>query len=524
MPAMTQARDSNALGPWPAIAGVGLFVLVTHYVGIAAGAPLEFLIIDTGLALVFLMAGSIAWRRRPTSGTGPILVLSAALWSLGSYNPAQAPGLWAVAFAFEGWYDVALAFLAMTFPAAPLNGTGRVVLATLATAFLARSAGRLLLADPPRTYPEAFPDGPVNPFAIFESRGAFEAVEVIGSTVIVVAVIAVAVIAVARLIGSRSLARPVIGPVIVASVVAMTFAAVEAADTASATAFGASLLTIPEGIRGFADWLVPAGRAVVPVAFLIGTLRLRSVHGPMAAVSARLARGEAVEDVDAALAAYIENRELAELLSGQLAELRASRVRLVAAGDEERRRIERALHDGAQQHLTGIAMRLEEARQMPGIRPEGLERKLAGTAAELRDAINELRELARGIHPTILTEAGLQPAIATLARRSPVSVDLHVTLDGRLPLQTEVTAYYVVAEGLTNVARSSRATRAEVTVALRDSGLAIAVHDDGVGGADPDAGSGIAGLRDRVRALNGTFDLVSPPGRGTRMAVWLPCE
>ncbi len=202
----------------------------------------------------------------------------------------------------------------------------------------------------------------------------------------------------------------------------------------------------------------------------------------------------------------------------------ASRARLVAAGDEERRRIERALHDGAQQHLTGIAIRLDEARKMPDIRPAGLEAKLNETASELRDAINELRELARGIHPTILTEAGLQPAIATLARRSPVPVDLHVKLDGRLPVQTEVTAYYVVAEGLTNVARSARATRAEVTVERQDGGLGIGVSDDGVGGADPAGGSGIAGLRDRVRALDGRFHLDSPSGGGTRLEVWLPCE
>jgi signal transduction histidine kinase len=523
MPGMTQDRDLNALGPWPAIAAVGVFVLVTHYVGISAGAPLEFLIIDTGLALVFLVAGGVAWRRRPTSRTGPILVLSAALWSFGSYNPAQVPVLWAVAFAFEGYYDIALGFLALTFPAAALSRTGRVVLTTLTTAFVVRSAGRLLLQDPPRTYPEAFPDGPVNPFAVLENRAAFEAVESVASAVIVVAVIAVAVLAVSRLLRSRSLTRPVIGPVIVASVVAMVFAAVEAGDTAWGTAFGSSLLSIPESLRGIADWLVPAGRALVPIAFLVGTLRLRSAHGPMAAVSARLADGDATEEVDAALAAYIENRELADLLSGQLAELRASRARLVAAGDEERRRIERALHDGAQQHLTGIAMRLEDARRMPDIGTE-LEVKLTETAAELRDAINELRELARGIHPTILTEAGLQPAIATLARRSPVPVDLHVSLDGRVPLQTEVTAYYVVAEGLTNVARSSRATRAEVTVERRDGGLAVGVNDDGVGGADPGVGSGIAGLRDRVRALNGRFHLDSPPGRGTRLDVWLPCE
>ncbi len=524
MPGMTQDRVPSALGPWPAIAGVGLFVLLTHYVGIAAGAPLDFLVIDTGLALVFLVAGAVAWRRRPTSRTGPILVLSAALWSLGSYNPAQVPVVWAVAFAFESYYDVALAFLAMTFPAAALNRTGRVLMMTLVVAFLIRSAGRLLLADPPRTYPLDFPDGPVNPFAILESRAAFEAVETISSAAIVVAVMAVAVLAVSRLVRSRSLARPVIGPLVIASVVAMLFAAVEAADTAWSTAVGTPMLAIPDSVQAVTNWLVPAGRAVVPIAFLIGTLRIRSAGGPMASVSARLADGDAAEDVDAALAAYIENPQLATLLSEQLAELRASRARLVAAGDEERRRIERALHDGAQQHLTGIAIRLDEARKMPDIAPEGLEAKLTETASELRDAINELRELARGIHPTILTEAGLQPAIATLARRSPVPVDLHVTLEGRVPLPTEVTAYYVVAEGLTNVARSARATRAEVTVARQDGGLGIGVSDDGVGGADPAAGSGIAGLRDRVRALNGTFRLDSPSGRGTRLQVWLPCE
>jgi signal transduction histidine kinase len=522
-PMTTSARRSAAVGTWPAVIAAGLFVIVTHYVGIAAGAPLTFLVLDTSLGLLFLVAGAIAWQRRPTSRTGPILVLSAALWSLGSYGPTGFEPVWVIGFAFEGYYDVALALLALTFPAVALGRAGRVAMAVLASAFVVRSAGRLLFLDPPRTYPE-FGGGPTNPFAILESRAAFEAVEVTASAVVLLAVIGVAVLSVRRLAGARALTRAVIGPVMVASVAAMGFAAVEAADTAWSTAVGSSLLIIPEEIRGVTDWLVPAGRAVVPLAFLLGTLRLRSARGPLGAVAARLASGEEPEEVDAALAAYIENRELAELLRPQLAELRASRARLVAAGDAERRRIERALHDGAQQHLTGIAIGLDEARQTDGIAPEGLARRLDETAAELRDAINELRELARGIHPTILAEAGLEPALATLARRSPVPVDLRVDLDGRVPLPTEVTAYYVVAEGLTNVARSARATRAEVTVERRDDGIAVAVRDDGIGGADPADGSGIAGLRDRVRALNGRFRIDSPPGRGTELEVWLPCE
>src|SRR5688572_20799197 len=523
MPAMSPSRASVALGAWPAVLATGLFVLVTHYVHIAAGAPLDFLVLEPSFALLFLVAGAVAWQRRPTSHTGPLLVLSAALWTLGSYAPTGIEPVWALGFAFEGYYDVALALLALTFPADSLAGRARVAWTVLLGAFLVRSGGRLLLSDPPRTYPEFFPDGPTNPFALFESRVAYEVVEVASSVIVLVCVILVAILAAQRMLRTRTLTRAVVGPVLVASVIAMAFGAVEAFDSAWSTAFGGSLLALPAELELLAGWLVPAGRAVVPLAFLLGTLRLRAPGGPLATISSRLAQGDAPEEVDAALAAYIENRELAELLTDQLAELRASRARIVTAGDAERQRIERALHDGAQQHLTGIAMRLEEARRTPGIEPAMAER-LEAAAAELRDATNELRELARGIHPAILTESGLEPALATLARRSAVPVDLHVDLDGRLPTATEVTAYYVVAEGLTNVARTAHATRAGVTVARLDGGLVVEVRDDGVGGADPRTGSGITGLQDRVGALNGRFHLDSPRGSGTSIEVWLPCE
>jgi signal transduction histidine kinase len=522
MPAMS-LRASSVLGAWPAILATGLFILVTHYVHVAAGAPLDFMVLETSFALLFLVAGAVAWQRRPMSRTGPLLVLSAALWSLGSYSPTGIEPIWAIGFAFEGYYDVALALLALTFPADRLAGRARLVWTVLLGAFLVRSSARLLFTDPPRTYPEFFPDGPSNPFAVLESRTAYETVETVSSLVVLVCVLLVAVLATQRLLGSRSLKRAVVGPVLVASVIAMGFAAIEAFDSAWVAAFGESLLAVPEQLELLTGWLVPAGRAVVPLAFLLGTLRLRAPGGPLSAISARLARGDAAEEVDAALAAYIENPELADLLSAQLAELRASRARIVAAGDAERQRIERALHDGAQQHLTGIAMRLEEARRTPEIDPT-IARRLEETAAELRDATNELRELARGIHPAILSEAGLEPALATLARRSAVPVDLRVDLDGRLPTATEVTAYYVVAEGLTNVARSAHATRGSVTVQRRDGGLSVEVRDDGVGGADRRGGSGITGLEDRVRALNGRFRLDSPRGSGTTMEVWLPCE
>lgn len=521
---MTATRTDDRHAAW-AMLVAGTFVAITHFVHVAAGAPLTFLILETGIGFLFVGAGGISWRRRPTSRFGPLLVLCGPLWVLGGYNPAGVEVLWVIGFAFESYYDIVFAFLALTFPAARLSFAGRVAIGTLAGACLVRSLGRLFLADPARTYPEIFPPGSlVNPFAILENRVAFEAVESAASAAIAIAAVGVATLAVRRLLVSAQMTRAVIGPVIVGAVVAMLFAAVSSAETAWATATGSPLVVVPEPMSGFVDWLVPAARATVPIAFLVGTLRLRSAGGPLATMATRLEREASPADVDDALAAYIENDELASQLREQLAELRASRARIVAAGDAERRRIERALHDGAQQHLTGIAMRLDEARRSAHVDPAPMSARLEGIAAELRDAMHELRELARGIHPAILTEAGLGPAIGTLARRSPVPVGVHLDLNGRMPLPTEATAYYLVAEALTNIARSARATRADVTVELRDAGLFIRVRDDGIGGADPLVGSGIEGLRDRVRALNGRFSFVSPAGQGTIIEAWLPCE
>jgi signal transduction histidine kinase len=507
--------------PSVAIASAAGFVVLTHYVGIAAGAPLLFLILDTGIGLLFVGAGAIAWRRRPTSRTGPLLVLSGALWVLGSYGPTEIMPIWVIGFAFEGYYDITLALLALTFPADRLSTPGRVAIWTMLVAFVARSAGRILLFDPTRTYPE-FGGGLLNPFALVTDRTVYEPVEIVANAAIAASAVAVVLIAARRLLQKASLTRSVIGPVLIGSTIAMVFAAYNSAETAWGTATGSVIFEVPENLAGFVDWLIPASRAFVPIAFLLGTLRLRASGGPLATMASRLEREGSPADVDEALAAYIENPQLAALLRAQLDELRASRARIVAAADAERRRIERALHDGAQQHLTGVAMRLDEARRA-GADADQLSARLADIASELSDAMHELRELARGIHPAILTEAGLGPALGTLARRSTIPVDLSVHLDGRMPLPTEVTAYYVVAEALTNVARGSRAHRAEVTVERQQNDLFIRVADDGIGGADPLAGSGIQGLRDRVRALNGRFSLDSPAGAGTRLEVWLPC-
>jgi signal transduction histidine kinase len=203
------------------------------------------------------------------------------------------------------------------------------------------------------------------------------------------------------------------------------------------------------------------------------------------------------------------------------AELIASRARIVAAADEARRRIERDLHDGAQQRLIGLALRLRTAAETSA--ESGAARnEITNVAAELLDVIDDLREISRGIHPAILSEKGLLPALHGLARRSAVPVDVHVRLDDRLPEPIEVGAYYVVSETLANVSKHARASVVEVNAEVSADTLHLRVRDDGVGGAEPARGSGLIGLRDRVEALGGTFTLHSPAGCGTTIWCELP--
>jgi PAS domain S-box-containing protein len=202
-------------------------------------------------------------------------------------------------------------------------------------------------------------------------------------------------------------------------------------------------------------------------------------------------------------------------------ELRASRARIVAAGDDERRRLERNLHDGAQQRLVSLSLALRLAETHLESDPEGAARTLAGARDELGQALEELRELARGIHPAILTDRGLGAALEALASRAPLPVEIDHG-DERLPPSVEVAAYYVVSEALANVAKYAAATNVRVSVARENGTACVLVADDGVGGADPSDGSGLRGLADRLAALNGTLEVESPPGAGTIIRAEIP--
>ena len=217
-----------------------------------------------------------------------------------------------------------------------------------------------------------------------------------------------------------------------------------------------------------------------------------------------------------------ENARLTAEVDAQLQEVRASRARIVEAGDVERRRIERDLHDGAQQRLVSLSLELRVARNVLG--DDGndvIRRSLDHAADEALAALAELRDLALGIHPLILTEAGLGAAVESLADRTSVDVSVDVGPE-RYPAAVEGAAYFVVSEALTNVTKYSQATRATVRVRGLDDHLAIEVADDGVGGADPRAGSGLRGLADRLAALDGTISVASPTGGGTRISAHIP--
>jgi signal transduction histidine kinase len=227
-------------------------------------------------------------------------------------------------------------------------------------------------------------------------------------------------------------------------------------------------------------------------------------------------------DFEGRLAKFTELLATAIANAEGRAELDASRARIVATADATRRRIERDLHDGAQQQLVSLALKLRAAQASVPNEMSQHQDELSDIAEGLTTVLDGLREIALGLHPAILAEGGLAPALKTLAHRSPIPVELEVRTVGRLPESIEVAAYYVVSETLTNAAKHSRASQVQIDVEVRDRALWIAVRDDGVGGADATIGSGLLGLRDRAEAMGGTIGLESRQGAGTSLIAELP--
>ena len=278
----------------------------------------------------------------------------------------------------------------------------------------------------------------------------------------------------------------------------------------------------PARVQG-SDWLLHDGKGqVLPITSGVGVpvVVAGSLWGAMAVASSTEA--PLPPDTEARLAAFTELIATAIANAEAHDELSASRARVVASADETRRRIERDLHDGAQQHFVSLALQLRAVQASMPPDQAKLADELGRVGTGLKDALADLRELSRGIHPAILAEAGLVPALQALARRSRAPVGLDVRIEDRLPERVEVTAYYIVSEALTNAAKHANATVVHIDVDATHSAVRLAVRDDGVGGADPARGSGLLGLYDRVEAAGGTITIHSPIGEGTELLVELP--
>jgi signal transduction histidine kinase len=278
-------------------------------------------------------------------------------------------------------------------------------------------------------------------------------------------------------------------------------ARVDEADLDAAGGADADVLRL----RGF---LHQVGSPVVVEGRLWGAMTLNSTE-------------ELPPDVDRRLVSFTELVATAIANAESQSELAASRRRIVAASDDARRRIERDLHDGIQQQLVSVGMELGGVEASLPADSE-VRTQLAAVANALRSAIDDLREISRGIHPALLAHGGLGAALRTLARRSPVPVQLNAAVEGRLPERVEVAAYYVVSEALTNVAKHARASEVGIEVAARNGVLDLSIRDDGIGGADARSGTGLIGLKDRVEALGGRIAVESVPDRGTSLFVTLP--
>jgi signal transduction histidine kinase len=280
------------------------------------------------------------------------------------------------------------------------------------------------------------------------------------------------------------------------------------------------------GVNGRGVVAAASQRSNFPTAIEQVLLSLAANHAVTAFENARLIqeRRRAEEELrEARDELEVKVSERTAELERSRAELAASRARIVTAADETRGRIQRNLHDGVQQQLVAVEFELRaiEAAMPPA---DPLKNELARAVDSLVSAFEELMEISRGIHPAVLAKGGLRPALRTLARRSPVPVDLELRTETRLPAPIEVAAYYVVCEALTNIAKHAHASAVQVAVAVCDGVLELSICDDGRGGADARRGSGLIGLADRLDALEGTIEVASPIGEGTTLRVTIPIE
>ncbi len=542
--------------------------------------PTAWLVLALTLGWSFAGAGIFAWWRRPENRIGPLMTLVGFLWFLGALSSSDAALPYTLGLLLGSLWIGALVHMLVAFP------TGRVepgIERAVVILGWAASIVSPLLAVLVTAKPNNCRDCPDNLLLVWDSDTASTVVEAVGLLVTVVLLVALGFVLIRRWRAFGKVQRRALAPVAwtgaavavvgVASVVPLLLGADQVSEVADAVlivvitavpfAFLVGLMrsslsragavsalferlggvsardalaeALGDDSLALAYWLPDSRRYVdawghtvtLPTADDGGdraVTRISRDDAPIAAIvhdPALLDEPELVRTAGTAAALVLENERLAAEVRAQYDDLRAASARLVAAGDAARRRIERDLHDGAQQRLVSLSVTLNLALKHaePGSSTATL---LEGAVTELAAGLDELRELARGIHPAVLSDHGLDVALEGLAARTPVRVTISSGVEGRLPPAVEAAAYFVVMEALTNVAKYANATAAEVTVSQVNGGVIIDVADDGVGGADPAAGTGLAGLADRVAALGGRLVVDSPPGGGTVVRAEMP--
>ena len=471
--------------------------------------------LSTATGFLFLLAGAVAHVRRPANPIGLLIALAGVAVFLEDLQFTRSPVLYTIAVPLRAASSPVIAHLVLAFPHGRLRSRWeRLLVAAAYLVVFALGVLGLLVSDDPRDL-LAVSAGPA-------SGGFADRVLELAATVISAGVI---VVLLYRWLTGQLPQRRLLSPVIA---IALFGALASGAGTALGDGHPLSepLLQVYRVL--FCLW---------PLAFLAGVLRARVGNAEMirlllerdgTGLAALVQDDEVWKDsrsidaLNAAAGLVLDNQRLTAELEQRLAEVRASRARLVAAGDEERRRLERDLHDGAQQRLVSVVLLLRMAGRRYGASlPTEVRALLSGTVDELQTAITELRELARGIRPAILTEAGLVAAVRSLADRIPMEVALTVGTVPRLDSAVEATAYFVTSEALTNAMKHAQTDHVHVRIAVEGTELRVAVTDTGVGGADVEGGTGLAGLRDRVQALGGELSVVSDPA-GTAVSAVIP--
>jgi signal transduction histidine kinase len=531
----------------------------------------------------FLATGLLAWARRPANRTGRVMVATGLFLLLDPLQDGAVPALAPVGLIATTVSDILLGYLILAFPWGTLRSNiDRAFLGASAVAMLSANLAAFAGFDP-----RAIGRDYDNPFLFIRDPGVAEAAmsaSRLTSIVVLIGFLTIFAIRWARASGpARRTYSPVLIPstvLVIAIMVSTILSAFPVPDDLSLAAGVTQALArafIPVGFlvgllrtrmarSAIADLVVELGETPAParlrdaLANALGDPSLTVAYWSPAAGAYLAADGSTAElpsetsaravtflerdgqpiaailhdpvlledpglvaSVASAMRLSVENERLQAEVEAQLGEVRESRARIVAAGDAERKRVERDLHDGAQQRLVSLTLALRLAKLKLGDDgdPE-LRLSLDQASDEARSALSELRELARGIHPQILTEAGLGSAIESLADRSSVDVAVDLGTDQRFSPAVEATAYFVVSEALANVAKYAAASRALVRTGWQDGELTIEIADDGVGGAKAGPGGGLRGLADRLSAIDGRLEIVSPTGGGTRLLAHIP--